>query len=66
MTARHPTKRLFDPNPDTRLQYVHSSRSDIRLGFARLMLHQAQQEPDSLAPLLIASIELARAKKAQK
>lgn len=53
-----PTRSLLEG-----MAYTSADNTDIRRTFARAMLQQAQQEPDSLAPLLIASIELARAKK---
>ena len=61
MTRTEPTRHLYEGH-----EYTPAVKTDIRLRFAREMLKRAAEQPDSLAPLLIASIELARAKKAQK
>lgn len=44
-------------------KYVNSHHTDIRKTFQRV---QAEQDPHSMIPALTASIELARAKKANK
>ena len=54
MTRTEPTRHLYEGH-----EYTPAVETDIRKTFARFMLQRAQQEPDSLAPLLIASIELA-------
>lgn len=73
-----PTKSLFDPNKAQQHQYVPSNSTDVAATWARFRAEHAKPmdgdqyqrdaiaEHDSLIPLLTASIEDARAKRAAK
>ncbi len=60
-TATQPTRRLFDANQETQLDYVHSYRTDLRAKWAPHF--DRKPAADSLAPLLRASIAAVKAKK---
>ena len=46
-----PSRRLCDPNPDTRLEWTHSFNTDIRHLFTAIKRQRLQQQAPNVAQI---------------